>query len=104
MASPRNFSWFVEGKLAGMGYPVSDNIPFLAQEGIRTLVNLTTVASHPSTYEEGARAHGMAVHSIDIQDFTPPTMEQIEEFLRIVENTESVMGTHTLPNKIESCT
>ena len=88
MSGPRNFSWFVEGKLAGMGYPKDEDIPFLAQEGVKTLVNLTAGDSH--LYESPARTHGMTVHCINIQDFCPPTMEQIEEFLRIVENAKTV--------------
>ena len=100
---PRNFSWFVEGKLAGMGYPMIEHFPFLAKEGIKTLVNLT---SHdPSTYEEdSARASEVAVHSINIQDFTPPTLEQIEQFLQIVGNAESVMATHSLKKTVFALT
>ena len=90
-SGPRNFSWFVKGKLAGMGYPTSEDVPFLAQLDIRTLVDLT--GSYPSSscrYTESARACGLTVHSINIQDFCPPTIEQIQEFLKIQESAENV--------------
>ena len=83
---PRNFSWFVEGKLAGMGYPTDENMPFLAEQNIKTLVNIT----RDQYYLDSAAAHGMTVHSIDVQDFCPPTNEQIEEFLSIADNADSV--------------
>ena len=83
---PRNFSWFVARKLAGFGYPTDENIPFLAAQGIKTLVN--TTGTH--YYEEAATTHGLTVHSIAVQDFCPPTVEQIEEFIRIVDNADGV--------------
>ena len=87
MAQPWNFSWFVKGKLAGMAYPSVENLAFLVDQGIKTLVNL----SHRDHQRDSAAAsHGIRVHFIDIDDFCPPTMDQIEEFLSIVENSESV--------------
>ena len=83
LSQPANFSWFVEGKLAAMGYPNKDgNIRYLAGQGIKTLVNLTRGQS----YSESPAAHGLTVHSISIRDFHAPTMEQIEDFLRVADN------------------
>ena len=106
---PRNFSWFVEGKLAAMGYPESEDVPFLAMEGIKTLINLT--GDSPS-YMEAAKTHRITVHStIRIKELLPPTPEQIMKFLQIVENAKSVMQSrftctnyihivpYTIPNK-----
>lgn len=86
MSRPRNFSWFVEGKIAGMGYPMDSDIPFLAAQGIKTLVSIAGAQN----YRESAAAHGLTVHSIAVQDFCPPTMEQMDDFLKIVDNAESV--------------
>lgn len=91
---PRNFSWFIENKLAGLGYPTNEDMSFLTESGIKTLVNLT--ANSP-TYNESATAHGITVHSINIQDFTPPTMSQIDQFLHIVveeANSVNIMYTY----------
>ena len=86
MSQPRNFSWFVEGKLAAMGYPMNEDLAFLAEQGIKTLIDLTGSC----LYRESAVSHGFTVHSIAIQDFCPPTIEQIEDFLNIVDNAENV--------------
>ena len=79
MTQPRNFSWFVEGKMAAMAYPV-------ASQGIKSLVNLTA----DQYYLEAARAHGIATYSISIPEFYPPSMAQFEEFLQIVDNANAV--------------
>ena len=84
MSQPRNFSWFVEGKLAGMGCPRDEDIPFLKDQGIKTLVNLTSFSA--PNYIKSAEEHELTVHSITIQDFCPPTMEQIQQFISILDN------------------
>ena len=88
---PRNFTWFVADKLAGMGYPQPEGIPFLAAEGIKTLINVTRGTPN---YSEAAAAHRITMHSIDVQDFCPPTTEQIEEFIRLVDNADGVRHFH----------
>ena len=80
----------MEGKLAAMGYPTNEALPFLTEQGIKTLIDLTESCS----YRESAVAHGFTVHSIAIQDFCPPTIEQIEDFLKIVDNTEDVSSVY----------
>lgn len=86
MTQPRNFSWFVEGRLAGMAYPRETDIPFLAENGVKTLVNLTRT----DYYCEEAAANGVAVRTIDIPDFQPPSIAQINEFLDIVDGAKEV--------------
>ena len=87
MSQPSNFSWFVEGKLAAMGYPTNQDLTFLKAQGIKTLINFS---NRPSSYRESAEAQGLTVHSIPIQVFYPPTTEQIENFLGIVDTAKSV--------------
>ncbi len=86
MTEPRNFSWFVEGRLAGMAYPKETDIPFLAQSGIKTLVNMT----RDDYYSEVAEANGVAVHTIYVPDFEQPSLHQINDFLEIVDATKEV--------------
>ena len=67
------FSWFIEGKLAGMPWPEGDAVQFLADQGIKVLVNLTT---EPTSYKEVAESLGIQCITVDIPDFCPPSMEQ----------------------------
>ena len=80
---PRNFSWFVEGRLAALGFPSTRaDIEFLCSRGVKRLISLTE--SPPSL-------HGFPlthVH-IPIVDFTPPSIEQVNEFLSAVETCNS---------------
>lgn len=86
-----NFSWFVEKKLAGLAYPSGEDMAFLAEQGVKTIINLCEGPS--SSYSEEATAAGIrVVESISIVDFTPPTHQQIVEFLDIV--TSSIEVSH----------
>ena len=87
MTQPFNFSWFVEGKLAGMGYPEDTDIPFLADAGIMTLVNIDPYAPD---YIQAAEEYGVVVRTIQIYEFCPPSNEQIQQFLEIVDGTQGV--------------
>ena len=55
--------WFIEGQLAGIGYPKETDIPFLVQNGITTLVNMT----RDQYYTEVADANNVTVHEIYIR-------------------------------------
>ena len=98
MDAPRNFSWFVENKLAGMGYPKDDaELVYLVRDaGIKTLVNLTEI----SNYADQAEELGISVHQIAIPDFYPPSVAQIEEFVSIVDKSNGV-GIHL--EKLVAC-
>lgn len=80
---PRNFSWFVKDSLAALGLPSTrSDIEFLCNIGVKRLISLTE--SRPSL-------HGFPlthVH-IPIVDFTPPSIEQVNEFLSTVEKADS---------------
>ena len=87
MTQPRNFSWFVEGKLAGMAYPEKENIPFLVEAGVKRLVNMT---EHDAEYTKVASASGITVHNICVAAFCPPSVQQIQEFLDILDSNSEV--------------
>lgn len=80
---PRNFSWFVKDRLAALGLPSTcGDIEFLCSIGVKRLISLTE--SRPSL-------HGFQlthVH-IPIVDMTPPSIEQVDEFLSAVERAHS---------------
>jgi atypical dual specificity phosphatase len=87
IAASAGFSWIVPGELAAMPVPGRDrsldqDATFLEQAGIRVLVSLT---------EEPPDADTLATHSIEqehlpIQDYAPPTLEQMNEFVAFVED------------------
>ncbi len=86
---PWNFSWFIDGKLAGMAYPRSRHVPFLLASGLQTIVNLTPF---PADYEDTAQTHGITVYNINIEDFEAPSYDQIKYFVDICKNAETVSG------------
>ena len=68
------FSWFIKGKLAGMPWPDGDAVQFLADQGIKALVNLTT---EPASYQEEAERLGIRCVTMGMPDFCPPTVDQV---------------------------
>ena len=87
MKSPMNFSWFIEGKLAAMAYPLDTDFPFLIASGLKTIVNTT---QYPAVYADIADVNGITVHNILVEDYTPPSHKQILEFLDILDSAETV--------------
>lgn len=87
MTKPWNFSWFVEGKLAGMSYPEDTDIPFLTKVGIKRLINTT---EDEADYSQVARANGVIIHNIHVEEFRPPSVQQIQEFLDILDSSTDV--------------
>ncbi|ODS33809.1 MAG: putative phosphatase [Candidatus Scalindua rubra] len=75
----RNFSWLIEGEIAGMGRPASSvhDFEFLKDNGFEAIVSLTEFPLNESLIEE----FGFEVKHIPIRDFEAPTMEQIEDFV-----------------------
>lgn len=84
-SQPFNFSWFVDGLLAGMGYPTDADIRFLSEAGVSTVVNLT----HSERYSETARQLKLKVCSLPTVDFCPPCPEHIRQFIAIVRSARS---------------
>ena len=85
--SPKNFSWFVGSKLAGMGCPRNRaQLAYLAQNGIKTVVNLTEM----NHYSEEATSLGIAVHQIPIPDYCSPSLVQIQQFMSLLDSTKEV--------------
>ncbi|NUO07976.1 MAG: dual specificity protein phosphatase family protein [Candidatus Brocadia sp.] len=81
---PRNFSWVIQDEIAGMArpMPVVADLEFLKDTGIEAIVSLTELPLHKTLIEE----FGFEYKHIPIADLTPPTQEQIEEFVSFVNN------------------
>ncbi len=83
----RNFSWIIEGEIAGMAKPASSvyDFEFLKEKGLEAIVSLTEYPLSEILIEE----FGFSVKHIPVRDFRPPTLEQIEDFVAFAKNARS---------------
>lgn len=84
--SATGFSWIVPGKLAAMplpgkNRPLEDDAAFLDQEGIQVLVSLTEDPPDGNVLS----SEGIDQFHIPVKDFTPPTLEQMIDFVAVVD-------------------
>ncbi len=83
----RNFSWLIEGEIAGMAKPASSvyDFEYLKEKGFEAIVSLTEFPLSEVLIEE----FGFSVKHIPVRDFEAPTLEQIEDFVAFAENARS---------------
>jgi atypical dual specificity phosphatase len=83
----RNFSWLIEGEIAGMAKPASSvyDFEFLKDNGFEAIVSLSELPLSEVLIEE----FGFTVKHIPVRDFEAPTLEQIENFVAFAENVRS---------------
>lgn len=94
----QGFSWVVEGKLAGMPRPgdgesLDADLEWLSRKGIRLLFTLT---ESPLSADRLA-AHDIASVHLPVRDFTPPTVEQLHQFVeetRVANANGKAVGVH----------
>jgi atypical dual specificity phosphatase len=79
----QNFSWLVEGEVAGMARPDPSDADRLRDLGINALVSLTR---RPPFFDPPV---GLTILHLPVSDMTPPTQEQL---LQAVEFLRSVAG------------
>jgi atypical dual specificity phosphatase len=75
------FSWVVEGEIAGMARPDfrSEAIwTWLAEQNIGLVVSLT----HNAPDQGELAANGLELLHLPVPDFTPPSKETIDDFLK----------------------
>ena len=79
----RNFSWLIEGEIAGMAKPASSvyDFEFLKENGFEAIVSLTEFPLNEALVEE----FGFSVKHLPVRDFEAPTLEQIEDFMAFAE-------------------
>nr|XP_039251267.1 dual specificity protein phosphatase 23-like [Styela clava] len=83
-APPPNFSWVDEGFLAGCGCPGNlDHYKYFTEVGIRHVISLKE--QYPPGAEENSKSLNLKLSKIQIKDFHPPTIDQIDEFLKLVD-------------------
>ncbi len=81
-----NFSYVLPRTLAGMARPglinsLAEDLAFLRSEGIRAILSL----SETPLEEDLVRERGFSYFHIPINDFTAPTIEQVEQCVEFVE-------------------
>jgi atypical dual specificity phosphatase len=81
-----NFSFVIDGELAGMACPgrfahLRDDLAYLRRQGVGAIVSLTEYPLDHRTVE----AFGFQYMHLPIPDYHPPTVEQVWTFLRFME-------------------
>ncbi|XP_048001209.1 dual specificity protein phosphatase 23-like [Leguminivora glycinivorella] len=91
---PYNFSWFIENKVAAMGWPQTvANLNYLADAGVDHLITLSPERRPPILDCKKK----LKWTEIRIKEFGTPTLRQIIKFIEICERAEirgEVIGVH----------
>jgi atypical dual specificity phosphatase len=81
-----NFSWLIEGKLAGSARPGGDgpeepDLQFLQEQGIRAIVTLCHKTCNPELLEK----YGLMSKYLPVDDFKAPGLELVEKAVGYIE-------------------
>ena len=80
-----NFSWLVDGEIAGHAAPADqDDLAYLKRQGIRALVRMEEGHRALVTSDQ-VRDQGLADLHQPVVDFTPPTPRQIDRMIGFIE-------------------
>lgn len=82
LSSPRNFSWVVDGQLAGMAHPGTGKVAhgsydYLAAHEVTLMISLTESAPKA----EGLEERGISQVHLPVIDFTAPSLDQLDHFV-----------------------
>jgi len=79
---PTNFSWVIEGKLAGCGLPVTeDEFEWVVDQGIKSVVTVREVAL-PSDWFDGGDIDYL---HLAVEDFGAPNMEELVQAVDFID-------------------
>jgi atypical dual specificity phosphatase len=82
MDKPTNFSWVIDGKLAGCGLPVTeDEFEWLVDQGIRSIVTVREVGL-PSDWIDGVDIDYL---HLTVEDFGAPTIEELDQAIGFID-------------------
>lgn len=89
----RNFSFVIDHALAGSAMPgvqgpLSADLAEARKHGITAVVTLTQRPFFPAIVQES----GIQYLYLPIEDFSPPTMDQIDKFVRFVDDVRAGGG------------
>lgn len=78
-----NFNWLIENRLAGVSYPRSeDALALLRKLGVRALLSVHEEPLPPDLLTK----YDLQAAQIAVADFTPPTIEQVEQAMTIIDD------------------
>jgi protein-tyrosine phosphatase len=79
-------TWWIDNpRLLGSCNPTDSDLEQLRRDGFEVLVSLLKEEEQPPRYDVGrARLSGLAIHNIPVKDFCPPTVGQLEQFVRLI--------------------
>jgi atypical dual specificity phosphatase len=79
---PTNFSWVIEGKLAGCGLPVTeDEFKWVVDKGIKSIVTVREVPLPSEWFDAG----DIDYMHLRVEDFGAPTMEELDEVVDFID-------------------
>lgn len=77
---PTNFSWLIEGRLAGSGMPTSDTeVDWVVKKGVKSIITMTEDRLPESWVEKIKYLH------VPTEDFSAPDMQQIDEAVEFIQ-------------------
>jgi atypical dual specificity phosphatase len=78
--------WIDDPRLLGSRNPSDSDLERLRRDGFRVLVSLLYEKERAPRYDIAhAAALGYVRHNISVQDVSPPTLDQLEQFVKLVE-------------------
>jgi len=84
MSNPLNFSWVIEGKLAGHGaITTPDDIEFIKTQGVKALVRMAGGEPATSIHQKLVSQGFVDLHS-PVINFSAPTQKQLEDMLNFI--------------------
>lgn len=87
--------WIDEPRLLGSRNPTDRDLERLRREGFTVLVSLLPEREQPPRYDvHRAVSLGFSRHNIPVEDFRPPTVDQLEAFVALIESLPP--GTRTI--------
>jgi len=79
---PFNFSWLIDGRIAGMGHPPPGAEVWLAEQGVTAVVSLTM--RQPDSFD------GLATFHAPVPDMTPPGLDLLVRTIGFIQ--EELVG------------
>jgi atypical dual specificity phosphatase len=79
---PTNFSWIIQGKLAGSGLPVTNSeFKWLVNKGIKSIVTVREIPL-PTEWFDGGDIDYLHLR---VEDFGAPTVEELDEVVDFID-------------------
>ena len=89
-AEDLNFTWLIDGRLAGCRGPESDeDLIFIREQGVKALVRLTDIDEAKVSTEQVSRAGLKDLHE-PVSDYCPPSQAQIDRIIRFIDEHLSI--------------